>query len=58
MEVWDNKRCRQVYGSVAPGGITDHMLCAGKKGKDSCSVRRNSSQSLLKVKASGIATNS
>jgi hypothetical protein len=38
MEVWKNDKCATEYGSVAPGGITDHMLCAGELGKDSCSV--------------------
>ena len=38
MEVWNNKKCKDTYGPHAPGGITDHMLCAGQKGKDSCSV--------------------
>jgi len=37
MEIWDNQRCKTTYGSTAPAGITDSMLCAGKKGKDSCS---------------------
>ena len=35
-KVWDNAECKNVYGSMAPGGITEHMLCAGKKGQDSC----------------------
>ena len=39
MEIWDNARCSSTYGSTAPAGIKDTMLCAGKKGKDSCSVR-------------------
>lgn len=38
MEVWPNEKCSTTYGKVAPAGITNHMLCAGKKGKDSCSV--------------------
>lgn len=37
MEIWDNARCSSTYGSTAPAGIKDTMLCAGKKGKDSCS---------------------
>jgi len=37
MEIWDNDKCKSTYGSTAPAGITDTMLCAGKKGKDSCS---------------------
>jgi len=37
VRVWDNKVCKDTYGPAAPGGIMDHMLCAGQKGKDSCS---------------------
>ena len=36
MQVWDNTKCKNIYGSMAPGGITEHMLCAGQKGQDSC----------------------
>ena len=39
-KTWDNQRCSQTYGSNAPGGITDHMLCAGQKGQDSCMVSK------------------
>ncbi|XP_072944154.1 uncharacterized protein l(2)k05911 isoform X2 [Epargyreus clarus] len=35
--VWTNAECRLKYGSAAPGGIVDHMLCAGKASMDSCS---------------------
>lgn len=35
-KVWDNAKCKNIYGSMAPGGITEHMLCAGQKGQDSC----------------------
>lgn len=42
MEIWDNQRCSRIYGSTAPAGIKDTMMCAGKKGKDSCSVSLNS----------------
>lgn len=35
--VWSNNECRLKYGPAAPGGIVDHMLCAGQAGKDSCS---------------------
>lgn len=35
-KVWSNKDCSDIYGSMAPGGITSHMLCAGQKGQDSC----------------------
>lgn len=38
VKIWDNKECSDTYGNAAPGGIMDHMLCAGKQGKDSCSV--------------------
>lgn len=37
--VWSNEMCRLKYGTAAPGGITEGMLCAGKANKDSCSVR-------------------
>merc|ERR1712088_39945 len=37
VRIWDNKVCKDTYGPAAPGGIMDHMLCAGQKGKDSCS---------------------
>ncbi|CAG9117743.1 unnamed protein product [Plutella xylostella] len=35
--VWSNQECRLKYGGAAPGGIVDHMLCAGKASMDSCS---------------------
>jgi len=35
-KVWGNSECSSIYGSTAPGGITDHMLCAGQQGQDSC----------------------
>ena len=38
VKIWDNKVCKEAYGDAAPGGIEDHMLCAGQQGKDSCSV--------------------
>lgn len=38
-KTWGNQRCSSTYGSNAPGGITDHMLCAGQKGQDSCMVK-------------------
>ena len=41
VKVWANERCRRSYGSSAPGGITNHMLCASKRNKDSCSVSTN-----------------
>ena len=38
LKVWDNAKCRATYGPSAPGGIISSMLCAGRQGKDSCSV--------------------
>ncbi|KAL4702949.1 hypothetical protein ACJJTC_008727 [Scirpophaga incertulas] len=35
--IWSNSDCRLKYGAAAPGGIVDHMLCAGKANMDSCS---------------------
>ncbi|CAH2050325.1 unnamed protein product, partial [Iphiclides podalirius] len=35
--IWQNSDCRLKYGSAAPGGIVDHMICAGKASMDSCS---------------------
>ncbi|XP_018322610.1 serine protease 33-like [Agrilus planipennis] len=35
--IWSNADCRAKYGPAAPGGIVDHMLCAGNVAKDSCS---------------------
>ncbi|KAL1492965.1 hypothetical protein ABEB36_011121 [Hypothenemus hampei] len=35
--IWSNTDCRQKYGHAAPGGIVDHMLCAGQANRDSCS---------------------
>jgi len=37
VRIWDNPTCKDTYGNAAPGGIMDHMMCAGQKGKDSCS---------------------
>ena len=39
-KTWGNSRCSSTYGSNAPGGITDHMMCAGQKGQDSCMVNK------------------
>lgn len=36
--IWSNAECRLKYGAAAPGGIVEHMLCAGKANMDSCSV--------------------
>ena len=38
MKIWNNKKCSDLYGNVAPAGIKDSMMCAGQQGKDSCSV--------------------
>ncbi|XP_049878012.1 proclotting enzyme [Pectinophora gossypiella] len=35
--IWSNAECRLKYGAAAPGGIVEHMLCAGKASMDSCS---------------------
>ncbi|XP_045781003.1 transmembrane protease serine 9-like [Maniola jurtina] len=35
--IWTNSECRLKYGAAAPGGIVDHMLCAGRASMDSCS---------------------
>ena len=40
-KTWSNSRCSSIYGFYAPGGITDHMMCAGKRGKDACMVTEN-----------------
>jgi len=37
MEIWNNAQCSATYGSTAPAGIKDTMLCAGQQGQDSCS---------------------
>jgi len=37
VQVWTNEKCRSSYGSSAPGGITNHMLCASLPNQDSCS---------------------
>jgi len=37
VHVWTNERCKNSYGSSAPGGITNHMLCAADPNRDSCS---------------------
>lgn len=36
--IWSNTECRSKYGLAAPGGIVDHMICAGQASRDSCSV--------------------
>jgi len=35
--IWNNNDCKQKYGPAAPGGIVEHMLCAGQASRDSCS---------------------
>ncbi|XP_026731419.1 transmembrane protease serine 9-like isoform X1 [Trichoplusia ni] len=35
--IWSNQECQLKYGGAAPGGIVEHMLCAGKASMDSCS---------------------
>ncbi|KAF7271672.1 hypothetical protein GWI33_015469 [Rhynchophorus ferrugineus] len=35
--IWSNRDCKQKYGPAAPGGIVEHMLCAGQANRDSCS---------------------
>jgi hypothetical protein len=36
--IWTNNECRSKYGNAAPGGIVEHFVCAGRAGRDSCSV--------------------
>jgi len=36
VKVQDNSECKRRYGSNAPGGIIDTMICAAYPGKDSC----------------------
>ena len=40
VRVWNNTECDNSYGSKAPGGIVDTMMCASKpeEDKDSCLV--------------------
>jgi len=37
VNIWDNAKCKEMYGNNAPGGIMPHMMCGGHKGVDSCS---------------------
>ncbi|XP_046654787.1 trypsin-1-like isoform X1 [Daphnia pulicaria] len=37
VQIIANSKCKSSYGSDAPGGIVDHMLCAAYPGKDACS---------------------
>lgn len=34
--IWSNTHCQGKYGTSAPGGIIESMLCAGVDSKDSC----------------------
>lgn len=36
LTIKDQGDCRRNFGSKAPGGIVDHMLCAAAPGKDAC----------------------
>jgi len=38
MPIWSNGQCAAKYGQYAPGGITQHMICAGSTTKDACRV--------------------
>jgi hypothetical protein len=38
MKVWQQDDCKKIYTVGSPAGITPHMLCAGQRGRDSCSV--------------------
>lgn len=42
--IWSNRDCKLKYGPAAPGGIVEHMLCAGQASRDSCSVRKKKSE--------------
>ncbi|XP_071746633.1 transmembrane protease serine 9 [Lepeophtheirus salmonis] len=37
LRLWKNEKCQETYNGASPAGITDHMICAGRQGKDSCS---------------------
>jgi secreted trypsin-like serine protease len=41
VRIKSNAECKKNYGLDAPGGISNHMLCAGTAGKDACSVSLN-----------------
>lgn len=47
--IWSNQDCMMKYGPAAPGGIVDHMLCAGRASRDSCSVSLTAKTSTLKI---------
>lgn len=52
MEAWKQEDCKKIYTVGSPAGITPHMLCAGKRGMDSCSG--DSGGPLVHNKGSGI----
>merc|ERR1711860_259213 len=41
MKIWNNDKCKRTYGSTAPAGIKDTMLCAGQKGTNWCCILGN-----------------
>lgn len=45
--IWTNQQCRLKYGGAAPGGIVDHMICAGQDAQDSCSGDSGGKQSIV-----------
>ena len=51
VHVWANSRCKSSYGSSAPGGITNHMLCASDYQRDSCSVSVHTSMGPYRAKS-------
>ena len=38
LRIKSQEDCQRNFGSRAPGGIVDHMVCAYAPGKDACSV--------------------
>ncbi len=48
LTIKDQGDCRRNFGSKAPGGIVDHMLCAAAPGKDACGVRFSMNSSFNK----------
>lgn len=36
IDIWSNRKCAALYGGLAPGGITNDMLCGSAAGKDAC----------------------
>lgn len=47
--IWSNTDCRLKYGPAAPGGIVEHMLCAGQASRDSCSVSLRQMRAFLLI---------